>query len=158
MCCHYAPANTDWAVRTTCENEASDHLEPSKVVSQSCIMRSDSSVLRPSVSCSAFNTLVILSPSVPVFRVREKYYTKRNRQTLVFGNSCITKLSTDSSPKSGMAMLADSAITLPMDYECAVLLNVNHLNLDTLGILCHDLKGLLPISRSTGVMSLFHVH
>jgi hypothetical protein len=92
-------------------------------------MRSDSSVLRPSVSCSAFNTLVILSPSVPVFRVREKYYTKRRRQTLVFGNSCITKLSTDSSPKSGIAMLADSAIDLAVHDECAVLFDVNQVHL-----------------------------
>lgn len=73
--------------------------------------------------------VVILSPSVPVFRVREKYYTKRSRQTLVFGNSCITKLSTDSSPKSGIAMLADSAINLAVHDKRAVFLNVNQVHL-----------------------------
>ena len=108
-----------------CVNDASDHFEPSRVVSHSSIMRSASSVLRPSTLYSAFSVVVISSPSVPVFRVREKYYTKRNKQTLVFGNSCITKLSTDSSPKSGIAMLADSAIYLAVHDECAVLLDVD---------------------------------
>ena len=93
------------------------------------------------------------------FRSRCLRYKKNNTPYLTLqppflGNSLITKLSTDSSPKSGIAMLTDSAITLPMNYKRAVLLNVDHVHLYASFILGHNLERLLPISRSTGVMSL----
>lgn len=61
---HYFTANTDSAVRMICVNDASDHFEPSRVVSQSSMMRSASCVLRPSTLYNAFSVVVILSPSV----------------------------------------------------------------------------------------------
>ena len=61
--------------------------------------------------------------------LQEEQYAYLTRQQDNFDNSLITKLSTDSSPKSGIAMLADSAIDLAVHYECAVLLDVNQVHL-----------------------------
>jgi hypothetical protein len=51
-------------VRTIWVYEASDHLEPSRVVSSVAIRRSESDVLSPSESNRTRCAVVILSPSV----------------------------------------------------------------------------------------------
>jgi hypothetical protein len=67
-----------------------------------------------------------------------------------FGNSLITMLSTDSSPRSGLA-IPWSAIDFALNRECTVSLYVNEINLDILALDIHDGESLLPVSRSLGV-------
>ncbi len=72
----------------------------------------------------------------------------RAKQPPHFDNILVTRLSTASSPKSGMAMLADSAIDLALHDERAVLLDVDYVHLDVRTLHVHDGKGLLPIART----------
>ena len=58
-------------------------------------------------------------------RYKKKYTPYLTLQPPFLGNSLITKLSTDSSPKSGIAILADSAIDLAVHDKRPVLFNVN---------------------------------
>ena len=51
-----------------------------------------------------------------------------------------------------------SSMYLALDYKRAVLFNVDNVHLDARAMHIHDGKGLLPISRSLGVSSLFKVH
>ena len=60
--------------------------------------------------------------------------------------------------RTGKTSLASPPIDLAIDYERAILLNIDKINVDILGMDIHDGEGLLPISRSFGVCSLFKVH
>jgi len=90
--------------------------------------------------------------------LQKELYIRRMRQPPFLDNSLITIWLASSSSSQGQAILAWPSITLPMDYKCAILFNVNHVHLYAFSILGHDLKSCLPISRSAGVMRLFHVH
>ena len=54
--------------------------------------------------------------------------------------------------------LTRSSIDLAIDYKCAVLLNVDKIDLNILTLDIHDGKSLLPIRRSLRVCGLFEVH
>ena len=88
---------------------------------------------------------------------KKELYIRTSLQPPRFDNETITISSTDSSPRSG---LANPSIDLAIDYERAVLLDVNqiHLYVGTLNV--HDGEGLLPVKRArrTAVERLTEIH
>ena len=57
-----------------------------------------------------------------------------------------------------LCTLTSAAVRLSSNYECAVLLNVDQINLNLVLVYVHDGKSLLPICHTLCVSSLFKVH
>jgi hypothetical protein len=82
-------------------------------------------------SFSALNCVIFVNHFEPLcswyLRYKKNNTPYLSQQPPFFDNSCITKLSTTSSPKSG---LANPSIDLALDYERPVLLDVDNVHLD----------------------------
>lgn len=77
------------------------------------------------------------------------------KQPPFFDNDLITISSTVSSPKSG---LANPSIDLALDYERAILLDVDYVDLDVGFVDVHDCKSLLPLRGTSGIFCSLEAH